>query len=77
MTEILTKAVFDIATQTYKEIPLSEEELAQRELDAIAAEARKAEEAAAQAAVEAARASAVSKLVAVGLTEEEIAALKG
>lgn len=77
MTEILTKAVFEIATQTYKEIPLSEEELAQREIDNAATEARKAEELAAQEALEAARASAVSKLVAVGLTEEEIAALKG
>lgn len=77
MAEILTKLVFEIETQTAKEIPLSPEELAQRELDIAAAEEARAAQEAERAALEAAKASAAAKLLAVGLTEEEIAALKG
>lgn len=58
-------------------IPLTEEEIAQREKDA--AEAKKAEAARAkdEAAKEAARQSALAKLAELGLTEAEIQALAG
>ena len=56
-------------------IELTDAEIAQREVDAAAYAARKAEEdAAAQAAAEA-KASAQAKLAALGLTADEIAAL--
>lgn len=57
------------------ERPLTAEEIAQREADAATAEARKAEEDAEKAAVAAAKESATSKLAALGLTADEIAAL--
>jgi len=58
------------------ERPLTAEEIAQREVDAAAAEARKAEEDAAAEALAALKASAKAKLVAgTPLTEEEAATL--
>ena len=54
---------------------LTDAEVAQMEADRVAAEARKAEEDAAAQAVADAKASAQSKLAALGLTAEEIAAL--
>ena len=54
---------------------LTAEEIAQREADAAAAEARRVEEEAAKAAADAAKASAHDKLAALGLTADEIAAL--
>ena len=57
------------------ERPLTTEELAQREVDAAAFAAAEAEREAAQAAAQAAKESAQSKLTALGLTAEEIAAL--
>jgi hypothetical protein len=63
------------ATGEVTERPLTAEEIAQREADAVAYAAEVAEREAAQAAVEAARASANEKLSALGLTTEEIAAL--
>lgn len=51
------------------------EEVAQREADIVVAEAQRAAEEQAKAAREAARASALAKLEALGLTENEIAAL--
>lgn len=53
------------------------EELAQREADAAAEQARLAAEQAAADVVAAARASAVAKLAALGLDESEVAALIG
>ena len=74
MTERPTKIVADLSTGETKIIPLTDEEIQQRELDAIEAATRKAEEDA-QAAVEAElKASAKAKLMATGLTEAEIAA---
>jgi hypothetical protein len=77
MTEVITKLIIDCSTGIATEIELTEEELAQRDTDRKAYEkaekARKATEAA-QAALEA---SANAKLEALGLTPEEIAALKG
>jgi hypothetical protein len=70
------KLIVDLETGTQQYVDLTPEEIQQRELDAIAAATRKAEEDAAKAAEEAARASAESKLATLGLTPEEIAALK-
>lgn len=54
---------------------LTDAEITQMEADRVAAEARKAEEDAAAQAVADAKASAQSKLAALGLTAEEISAL--
>jgi hypothetical protein len=77
MTEILTKLVVDCSTGIATEVPLTTEELAQRETDRLAYEAQEAERLAAEEAKETAKASAISKLTALGLTADEIAALKG
>jgi hypothetical protein len=75
MSETPTKLVINCSTGERQEIPLSAEEIAEREaLAAAAEEARLAEEATAAAKAEA-KASAHEKLAALGLTEEEIAAL--
>jgi hypothetical protein len=76
MTEILTKLVVDCSTGEATEVPLTEAELAQRETDRLAYEAQEATRLAAEAARSSAEASAVAKLTALGLTAEEIAALK-
>lgn len=61
--------------ETYR--PLTPDEIAQREADAAAFAAQQAEQEAAAAAAAEAKASAEAKLAALGLTEAEIAALKG
>ena len=75
MSETLTKIIVDCSTGVVAEVPLTGEEIAQREADAQAAAERKVEEDAAEAAALAAKESAQSKLTALGLTDEEIAAL--
>jgi hypothetical protein len=77
MTEILTKLVVDCSTGIATEVPLTAEELAQRETDRLAYEAQEATRKAAEEAKAIAQASAISKLTALGLTADEIAALKG
>jgi hypothetical protein len=57
------------------ETPLTAEEIAQRELDIVAAAAEQAERDALAAAEAEAKASAQAKLATLGLTAEEIAAL--
>lgn len=75
MSEVLTKVVVNCATGEQSVVPLTPEEIAQREVDAAAfAEAEAARLAEAEAAA-AAKASALSKLAALGLTEEEANAL--
>jgi hypothetical protein len=75
MSEVLTKVVVNCATGEQVAVPLTPEEIAQREVDAAAfAEAEAARLAEAEAAA-AAKASALSKLAALGLTEEEANAL--
>ena len=70
-----TRIEVDCSTGIESVIELTDQEIADLEAAAAEAEARKAEEeAAAQAAAEA-KASAQSKLAALGLTPEEIAAL--
>jgi hypothetical protein len=75
MTEILTKLVVDCSTGIATEVPLTAEELAQRETDRLAYEAQEAERKAAEEAKETAKASANAKLKALGLTDAEIAAI--
>lgn len=75
MSETLTKIIVDCTTGVVAEVPLTGEELEQREVDALAAEVAKAEADAKAAAEAEAKANAESKLAALGLTAEEIAAL--
>jgi hypothetical protein len=77
MTEVITKLVVDCSTGIATEVPLTAEELAQRETDRLAYEAQEATRLAAEEAKAVAQASAISKLTALGLTADEIAALKG
>jgi hypothetical protein len=75
MTEVITKLVVDCSTGIATEIPLTAEELAQRESDRLAFEQAEAERLAAEEAKEALKASANAKLAALGLTADEIAAI--
>jgi hypothetical protein len=77
MTEVITKLVVDCSTGESTIVPLTAEELAQRETDRLAYEAQEATRLAAEEAKAVAQASAISKLTALGLTADEIAALKG
>ena len=70
-SEALTAYEFDGATGQAVNRPLSENEIAQRSLDAAEAQTQQAE----ADAKTAARASALAKLADLGLTAEEIAAL--
>jgi hypothetical protein len=75
MTDTPTKVIVDCATGESTIVPLTAEELAQREADRLAYEAEQAERLAAEQAKEAAKASANAKLTALGLTADEIAAI--
>jgi len=77
MTEVITKLVIDCATGEATEIELTEEELAQREIDRKAFEKSEKARKAAEAEQAALQASANAKLEALGLNPEEIAAQKG
>jgi len=70
-----TKVVVDCSTGFVSEIPLTDEEMTQREIDSAAAAIEAAEREAAEAAKADAKLSAQAKLAALGLTGEEIAAL--
>jgi hypothetical protein len=76
MTEIITKVIVDCSTGESTIVPLTTEELAQREVDRLAYEAAEAERLAAEEALAALKASAKAKLVAgTPLTEEEASVL--
>jgi hypothetical protein len=75
MTDTPMKVIVDCATGESTTVPLTEDELAQREIDRVAYEAQEAERKAAEQAQENAKASANAKLLALGLTEAEVAAL--
>jgi hypothetical protein len=75
MSETLTKIIVNCETGVVAEVPLTSEELVQREADAITAAAEQAAREAGEAKALAAKESAQSKLSALGLTAEEIAAL--
>jgi hypothetical protein len=70
-----TKLIVDCSTGITTEVELTDEEVAQREIDVATSAARRAEEAAIATAKAAAKASAEAKLAALGLTADEIAAL--
>ena len=72
--EVLTKVVVDCSTGISEIIPLTEEELVQREADRVAFEAQKAEEASLAEAKAAAREAILDRL---GITAEEAALLLG
>ena len=80
MEEVITKLVVDLSLpeghpDRVQSIPLTAEELAEREVMAAQAEAERIEREAAELAKAEAKASAEAKLSALGLTAEEIAAL--
>ena len=75
MTEILTKMIVDCSTGEETIVPLTAEEIAQRAKDALAFEAEQAEREAAEAIRADAKLAAQTKLAALGLTTEEIAAI--
>ena len=74
-TEIPTKIIVDCSTGERQVVPLTDEEIAEREAMALEAEAQRAAEEAAAQAVADAKASAEAKLTALGLTADEVAAL--
>ena len=78
MTDTSTKVVIDLSKpegQRETIVPLTPEELEQRELDRLAWEAQEAERKAAEEEKENLKASANAKLAALGLTADEIAAI--
>lgn len=75
MAETLTKVVVNCETGVQEILPLTAEEIAQREADAAAYAAEKAAADAAAEAAAAAKASGLAKLLALGLTEDEANAL--
>jgi hypothetical protein len=75
--EIPTKLVINCETGEREIIPLTAEEIAERELMQLQAIAEQEQREADQAAKELAKASAISKLAALGLSDAEIAALVG
>jgi hypothetical protein len=75
MTDTPMKVIVDCSTGESTTVPLTAEELAQRETDRLAWEAQEATRLAAEEAKEAAKASANAKLAALGLTADEIAAI--
>jgi len=75
MTEILTKIVVDCSTGEQTIVPLTAEEIAQREADAAAYAEQQATQEAEAAQIAADKADAIAALVALGLTEAQIAAL--
>ena len=75
MTDTPMKVIVDCSTGESVTVPLTAEELEQREIDGLAYEAQEAERLAAEEAKEALKTSANSKLAALGLTADEIAAI--
>lgn len=75
MDETLTKLIIDCTTGEHITVPLTNEEIAERDALVAEAELQRQEKEAAEAAKAEAKASAQAKLAALGLTDEEIAAL--
>jgi hypothetical protein len=75
MSETLTKVIINCETGEQQILPLTAEEIAQREADAAAYAIAEAERIAAAEAKAAAKASGLAKLIALGLTEDEANAL--
>lgn len=78
MTETITKIVVDCATGETVVVPLTAEELAQREADAAAAAVAQAEREAAEAEKAAQKATVLAALAdAAGLSVDEVTAVLG
>ena len=77
MTDRPTKLIVDCSTGERTVVPLTDEEIAEREAMAAQAEADRLAQEQAEAERQANLESARSKLAALGLTEDEIAALLG
>ncbi len=82
MSEVITKLVVDLSKpegdpERVQSIPLTPEEIAEREALAAQALADQAEREAAEQAKAEAKASGIAKLLALGLTEAEATALIG
>jgi hypothetical protein len=75
MTDTPMKVIVNCATGESTTVPFTEAELAQREIDRLAYEAEKAQREADERAQEDLKASANAKLLALGLTQAEVAAL--
>ena len=75
MAETLTKVVVNCETGVQEILPLTAEEIADRETAAAAYAGEKAAADAAAEAAAAAKASGLAKLLALGLTEDEANAL--
>jgi adenylate kinase len=75
MSEKLTKVVVNCATGVAEVIELTAQETAQRDQDAAAAAEERSIREAQEMAKAAARASAIAKLAALGLTAEEVSSL--
>jgi aspartokinase len=75
MTETPMKVIVDCSTGESISVPLTAQELAQRETDQLAWEAQEATRLAAEAEQQALKESANAKLAALGLTADEIAAI--
>ena len=75
MSESLTKIVINCETKEQTIVPLTAEEIAQREADAAAFAVAEAERIAAAEAAAEAKASGIAKLLALGLTQDEANAL--
>ena len=75
MSESLTKIVINCETKEETIVPLTAEEIADRETAAAAYAAEQAEREAAETAAAEAKASGLAKLLALGLTEAEANAL--
>jgi len=73
--EIPTRLVIDCSTGERTIVPLTPDEIAEREAMASQALADQAEREAAETAKAAAKASGIAKLLALGLTEAEATAL--
>jgi len=75
MTEIPTQLIINCETGEREIVELTPEEIAERELMQLQAIADQEQREADQAAKDASKASAISKLTALGLDADEIAAL--
>jgi len=80
MTDTPVKVIVDLSKpkgQRESIVPLTDEEIAERDAQAVQAELDRQAEEEAQAALEASKQSAKDKLAALGLTEAEVTALLG
>ena len=75
MSEVLTKIEVNCETGVTAEIPLTSEEIAQRAADAVIFAEEQAARVAAEESAAITKEAAKSKLLALGLTEEEILAI--